>query len=506
MSVVNQKLIARNTLLLYIRMALIMVVSLYTARVILDALGETDYGIYSTVAGIVMMFAFLSNTMSAACQRFYADEMGRGDREGVRNIFSLCVVVFAVIAVIVVVLCETLGLWLLRQKIQTEGRMDAARWVFQCAILSFVFTILRMPYQGIIIIKEKMKVFTYISVFEALGNLVIALCIAHTSSDRLILYGVLMMVINALVSTCYFVYCIRYYSECRLCIYWNRHKFSEIFHFAGWNMIGSLASICKSQGLTVLLNMFFGNALVAARGMAYKVFSTLQQFADSFFNAVRPQIMKSYAAGERENMVNLVFQSSKFSYYLMFFLALPLFLETPVILNVWLKDVPDSTILFTRLMIINALIDVLTSPLATSVMAYGKIRNYQLICGGFLLLILPVSYILLKCGLPAYSIFVVSIVISALAIGVRVLLVHKYIGISVRRYFSQVLLPIIIVSITASIIPFALKQTLSHPTVNFFVVCFTAVLMTSLSILFLGVTRSERKHILSVVMNKICKT
>ena len=499
MSVVDQKRIAKNTFLLYIRMGVIMVVSLYTARVILDALGETDYGIYTTVAGIVMMFAFLSNTMSAACQRFYADEMGRGDQEGVRNVFSLCVLVFLAIAIIIIILCESLGLWLLDKKIQTDGRMDAAQWVFQCAILSFVFTILRMPYQGMVIIKEKMKVFTYLSVFEAVGNLAIALLIAHTAIDRLILYAVLMLAINALVSLYYLFYCTHCYTECRFRMYWNAHKFREIFHFAGWNMIGSLAGICKSQGLTILLNMFFGNALVAARGIGYKVFSTLQQFSDSFFNAVRPQIMKSYSAGERESMINLVFQSSKFSYYLMFILALPMLLETPLMLNIWLKDVPDSTVLFTRLLIINALIDVLANPLATSMQAYGNIRTYQLLCGGLMLLILPSAWVCLKCGLPAESVFVVSIVVCALVVALRVLLVNHYIGLPVKAYLQKVIGPIALVSILSSLIPLLLKELQTDDAAHSIGVCITSLLTTGVSIFAVGLTKSERKQILKTM-------
>ena len=499
MSAIDQKRIAKNTLLLYIRMGLIMLVSLYTSRVILDALGEVDMGIYNTVAGIVMMFAFLSNTMSTACQRFYAYEMGRDSQQGLRLVFSLCVTVFIAIAVIVVLLCETLGIWLLYKKIKTDGRFDAAQWVFQCAILSFVFTILRTPYQGMIIIKEKMKVFTYISVVEALGNLGIALLIANTANDRLILYGILMLAINILISLYYIFYCTRYWSECRYRLCWSYSKFKEIFSFAGWNMIGSMASVFKSQGLTILLNMFFGNALVAARAMAYKVYSTIQQFADNFFVAMKPQLLKSYAAGDKDGMFHLVYQSSKFSFFLLYAISLPLLLETPFILDIWLKAVPASTVLFTRLVIINALVDVLATPLATSMQAYGNIRNYQLLCGGMMLLILPVAWVCLKCGLPAASIFIVSIVICALTVILRLLLVRHYLGMPVRKYLCRVLCPLVAVALLSSVLPLLLEVRLTAGVWRCIWVCITSLLMTGVAIYAVGLTKTERKHIVESV-------
>lgn len=503
MSVIDQKRIAKNTLLLYIRMGLIMLISLYTSRVILDALGATDMGIYSTVGGIVMMFAFLSNTMSTACQRFYAYELGRNDFVELKRVFSLCVSVFVAIAVLVVLFCETVGLALLYKKIQTEGRFEAAMWVFQCSIVSFIFTILRTPYQGMIIIKEKMKVFTYISVVEAVGNLAIALLIAHTSSDRLILYGILMLVINALVSLYYIFYCTHFYPECRFRFCWDTQKFKEIFSFAGWNMIGSLASVCKSQGLTILLNMFFGNALVAARAMAYKVYTTIQQFADNFFVAMKPQLLKSYSAGDKEEMFHLVYQGSKFSFYLLFAISLPLLLETPFILDIWLKDVPDSTILFTRLVIINALVDVLANPLATSMQAYGNIRNYQLMCGGLMLLILPIAWICLKCGLPSESIFIVSIIVCALAVVLRLLLVNHYLGLPVKEYLSKVLWPVALVVLLASILPVCLENMIAGDVVRCIIVCIIAILMTGIAVYAFGLTKTERKHIIEGVRSSL---
>jgi len=486
-------------------MGCIMLVSLYTSRVVLDALGNIDNGIYATVGGIVMMFAFLSNTMSTACQRFFAVELGRDDQESLRNVFCICVEVFTAILLIVALLCETIGIWLLYRKIQVDGRMDAAMWVFQCAIISFAFTILRTPYQGMIIIKEKMKVFTYISVFEALGNLAIALLIAHSGQDRLKMYGTLMMAVNVAVSLYYIAYCTSFYKECRVRPYWDKAGFLKIFEFAGWNMIGSMASVFKSQGITILINMFFGNVLVSARTMAYKVYATLQQFVDNFVLAIKPQMIKSYSAGDTEGMLGLLCQGSKFSFYLMLLVSLPICLESDVILDVWLKDVPVMTVCFTRLVIINALIEVLANPLATAMQAYGKIRNYQIVTGGFLLLVLPVSWVMLKLGMPVQTVFWVSIVICALGIAIRVAFVKNAVGLTVSRYFRNVMLPIVAVTVFAVTLPLLLELTMAAGWGRFFAVCSLSVLMTAAGVMLVGVTKTERKHLLEMVSKVFSK-
>ena len=283
-----------------------------------------------------------------------------------RRTFSLCVLVFIAIALIVVFLSETLGLWLVTRKVDAADRLDAARVIFQFSIVSFFFMIIMTPFQAMVIIKEKMKVYTYISFFEAFGNLAIAIAISRTGHDRLIMYGFLMMLVNVAVSLYYISYCNAFWKECRFRFYWNRARFMEIFSFAGWNMVGSLSNTCKNQGITVLINMAkFGNVIVSANVMANKLYQSVQRFSENFMIALKPQMIKSYATGDREGMFKLLFQGSKFSYFLMFMISLPLLLETGPILNIWLKDVPDYTCLFVRLLLINALVEVFASPLAT---------------------------------------------------------------------------------------------------------------------------------------------
>lgn len=505
MGTVNQKQIAQNAILLYIRMALMMLVSLYTSRVILDALGERDFGIYNVVGGVVMMFSFLSGTMSTACQKFFALQISRDNQKELNNTFNLCLIVFCAIIILIVICCETIGLPLLNHKLKTEGRLDAARVVFQFSIISFALSIIRSPYQGIIIIKEKMKVFSYISIIEVLANLGVALLIKTSCNDKLILYGAMMIVVNLLVSLCYIIYCRIFYDECKIRPYWNKSEAKEIFSFAGWNMLASLSGICKSQGLNILLNIFFLPAINAARGMAYKVYSTVQQFGDNFITAFKPQLLKSYSKGDNNDFFKLIYQSSKFSFFLIFIISLPLILETPLILDIWLKDVPAHTVSFTRLVLIVAIIDILSYPLGSSMQAFGDIKRYQIEVSFIVLSILPISYLLLKLHFPPESVFYVSIVISVISIIYRVLFISRCLGLSKKNYFKLTIQPILSVVLLSSTVPILLELLMPPGTVRFFIVCISAVILTAISIFLFGMTKTERIHTLAFITDFLKK-
>ena len=505
MSNVDQKQIAKNTILLYVRMALMMLVSLYTSRIILYSLGETDFGIHNVVGGVVMMFSFLSGTMSTACQKFYALEISRGNQKELNRTFNLCLLVFLAIIVLIAVLCETVGIWLLNRKLHTEGRLDAARIVFQCSIISFALSIIRTPYQGMIIIKEKMKVFTYISVIEVMANLGVALLIRSSDKDRLILYGVLLTGVNLMVSLCYIIYCHIFYDECKIHPYWDKEKMKEIFDFAGWNMLGALAGLGKSQGLNILLNIFFLPAVNAARGMAYKVYSTVQLFGDNFITAFKPQLLKSYSEKDNSDFFKLIYQSTKFSFYLLFIISFPLILETPLILDVWLKDVPELTVYFTRLILVVSLIDIFSYPLGSAMQAYGKIKRYQIEVSGLLLSIVPISYLFLKMHFPPETVFYVSIVISAFSIFYRVFFINKCLGLNKKTYYNTAIKPILKVILASSVIPILLECYMTPGILKFFVVCGSAVLLTAITVFVLGMTETERKHTIIFVTDFIKK-
>ncbi|MBR4779677.1 MAG: lipopolysaccharide biosynthesis protein [Bacteroidaceae bacterium] len=503
MSVVDQKRIARNTLLLYIRMGLVMLVGLYTSRVVLDVLGEVDNGIYNAIGGVVVMFSFLSTTLSTACQRFFSFELGKDDFDGLRAVFSQSLVIFLGLVLLVVVLGETAGLWFVEHKMQMAGRNEAARWVFHCSVAGFLFLLLRTPYMGMIIARERMKVFAYISVFEALGALAVAIALQHYGSDKLKLYALLMLILQALTAAAYWLYCRLFYRECRPTLRWNGKPLMRLFRFTGWEMMGTLAGTCKTGGVSILINMFFGPLLNTPRALAQKVYMTIAQLQTYFYMAVRPQIIKSYAAGALDEMEKLLFQSTRLTYYLLLVIAVPLMVETPFILDVWLKDVPAQTVFFTRLLLVGGLIDSFGSPLGAAVQATGQNRRYQTGVGLTLLAILPATYVAYKVlHLGVEWAFYFTIFFSFVAQLVRADCVRRQTGVNMRRFVREVVVPVVVVTLIAFVLPLLLRQVLvphtpvaEFPVLRPLLLILVSILWTSLIVWLLGITSSERRHL-----------
>lgn len=496
---IDQKRIASNTLMLYIRMGLVMIVNFYASRVILDSLGEVDFGLYGSVGSIVQMFSFLSSTMATACQRFYSIEIGHGDSDRLRRCFGQTIVVFFIIAATVVLLSETVGLWFLENKMKLAGRVYAAHCVFHISIISFIFQIMRVPYMGMVIASEKMKVFAYISVFEALGTLTISLLLSHSDTDRLILYALLMLAVQIVTSLAFYLYCRLSYTECRVSVKRDRAMFAQVFSFTGWEMIGTLAGVCKTYGVNLLLlNPFFGPIMNAARDVANKVYSTIVQLQGNFFMAVKPQLIKSYATDNVSDMLTLLCQSMRLTYYLLLIVAVPILVETPVVLEIWLKDVPEYAPLFARLLIVNGLIDTFSNPLASAIQATGKNKWYQICMGSTLLAIVPIGYVGLKwLDWNAESVFYVSIVLSVAAQFVRVHFVKRQLGLDVKMFLREVVAVIIAVTLVSLALPLLLKCGLGNggQIIRAVVIMLVSIIWTAMVVYFFGITRSERKHI-----------
>jgi len=493
MSSINRKRIAKNTALLYFRMLLIMVISLFTVRIVLHTLGIQDYGIYNVVGGIVVMFSFLSNTMANSSQRYFAFELGKEDYVRLKKVFSISFIVYVGIALVVLLLAETLGLWFLNTQMTIPpGRMEAANWIYQFSILSFLVTIVTIPYNAVIIAREKMGIYAYVSIIEAALKLLIVYLLVLFSVDKLKLYGVLLFAVTLIITGIYRTYCRRKFEECRFRFCWDKDFFKELIGYSGWNLYGALAGVFKNQGINILLNIFFGPVVNAARGVAYQVNSAINQFVSNFYTAVHPQITKSYAVGERKEMMNLVFQSSKFCYYLMLFLSVPVLIETPFILKLWLTELPDYVVIFTRLVILNTLIDAMSYPLITAAQATGKIMKYQLIVGSFLFLNLPVSYIFLKFGFPPETTMYVSIVISIFCLFVRALMLRTMVGMSLRAYFTEVILMAFSVSVISLVLPGLIYFNLDENLLRLVTVTIASLLSTGITIWFLGLSKNER--------------
>lgn len=484
--------LAKNTMFLYFRMIFIMAVTLYTSRVVLRVLGVEDFGIFNVVAGVVAMFGFLNSSMSATTQRFISYSLGKGDAN-LNKVFSTCVLTHALIALGVLVLVESVGLWFLYNKmIIPEVRMDAAFWVFQFSALSTVVTVMSIPFNADIIAHEKMSAFAYISIVEVCLKLLIVFLLDVGNIDKLVLYAFLLLLVQCGIFLTYMGYCLRHFKESRFRFVYEKKLFSEVFSFAGWNLWGYLASILYTQGLNILLNVFFGPVVNAARGLANQVDGAIRLFASNFQMAINPQIVKTYAAKDLESMHKLVFRSSKFSFFLLLALSLPVMIEAPVILRLWLSTVPDWTASFLRLMLVVVIVDSVANPLMTSAAATGRIKLYQSVLGGIQLLIVPVAYVVLRMGGEPNSVFVVHICICLIAFAVRLFIVRGMVGLSIKKYLMEVCVKSGVVTVVATVLPLTLYFSMNNSLLSAIVVVFVSLGSVAVSAYAIGLTKSER--------------
>ena len=499
----NNKRIAKNTLLLYFRMLFMMAVSLFTSRVVLNTLGVEDYGIYNVVGGIVAMFGFINGSMSSATQRYITFALGKGDKNRLQTVFSTTLQIHTLIAGVIVLLGETIGLWFLYNKMQIPAdRMDAAFWVLQCSIIAAVVMIISVPYNADIVAHEKMSAFAYISILEVVLKLAIVYMLLVFSFDKLVLYAFLLLAIQILIRFCYSYYCNKHFEETKYKHVWDKALFKEMTGFAGWSMFGNLAAVLFGQGLNMLLNVFFGPVVNAARGIAVQVQNAVQQFVLNFQMALNPQ---TYAQGEMQEMHKLMYRSARFSFFLLFFLSLPVLFETKFILTVWLKIVPDNTVVFLRIMLCTSLIYTLSNPLIIANQATGKVRKYQAICGTILLMILPISYISLRLGLPAYSVFIVHFLMESLTQVVRMFLLRPLIGIRIRDYLRYIYSPVLWVIAVSVILPAFVYFNMEDTVIRFFIVGIVCVLSVSLTAYTLGLSSNERVFVKAKALGMLHK-
>ncbi|MBP1617634.1 MAG: polysaccharide biosynthesis protein [Bacteroidetes bacterium] len=481
-------------------------VSLFTVRVVLDVLGTVDYGLYNVVGGIVSMFSFLSGTMASASQRFFAFELGRNNYEQLKKTFSMTMTIYVIIAAVILILSETVGLWFLNYKMNIPPeRLDAAQWVYQFSILSFMMTMFTIPYNAAIIAQEKMKMYAYVSIIEVILRLLIVYFLLESSYDKLKVYAILMFIVTTLITLIYRMYTIRKFKIYRYSFYWNSDLFKEIMSYSGWNLFGALASVSNNQGINILLNIFFGPVVNAARGIAFQVNNAVTQFVQNFMTASRPQIIKYYASGEKQQMLRLAFQSSKYAYLLLFIVSLPIFLETKYVFTLWLKQIPDHAILFTRLTIIATFFNALSLSLMTVVQATGKIKKYQSIIGGIMLLNLPISYLFLKLNFSPEIVFYIFIFTSAISLALRLVLLKEIVDFSIKNYLKEVIAPVLFISLIAYIIPLLLQGILKFGFIRFLLISVSSVLVTLIATFFLGLSKKEKSYFFSMI-NKMKKS
>ncbi len=503
------KRIAKNTMLLYIRMGVMMVISFFTARITLEALGVVDYGINNVVGGLVSMFSLISSSLSSSVSRFMTYGLGKGDKKELNTIFSTSVNIHIILAIIIVIAIETIGVWFLNNKmvIPTE-RLTAAHWVLQSSTLLFAIGLLSVPYNAAIIAHEKMGVYAYFTLFDAFSRLAIIFAIKYYGGDKLILLAIISLIPTLIKQFYYWHYSKKHFEECTYHAVWDKKVFKEMSGFAGWNFIGCTAGLTKDQGVNIAINMFTGPAVNAARGIAMQINSIIGQFIGNFMVAINPQITKEYAAGNLKRMHTLIFKSTRFSYYLFLFLSIPILLEIETILYIWLGQVPEHTVLFTRLVIILSLAEIISNALITAQNATGNIRNYQIVVGGILLMNFPISYILLKMGYFPEVTVIVAIIISQLCLVARLAFLRHSVKLPTATFIKDVYCNIIIVSAAAFAIPFICHLYIGNQILRLFVVSIISVITSGFTIYFIGCNKDERmlaKKYISRITNKILK-
>lgn len=498
----NNKRIAKNTILLSVRMVFVLCLNLYTTRVTLDALGVNDFGIYNVVCGFVSMFTFLNTSMSNGIQRFFNFELGKNGTNGAQKVYVNSLVVQGFLLVIILLLTETFGLWYLNNKMVIPSeRFIAAQWIFQFSIVSFIFIIMQVPYGASIMAHEHMSYYAFIGIIDAILKLVIVLLIPYADNlDRLILYGFLLMMISVLNFILAFIYSRSKFREIRIRPLFDKVLFKSMLSFSGWNIFGAFSNMMREQGLNMILNLFFGPVVNAARGVAYQVASGLQGLVANVSTAIRPQMVQSYAQGNTTRTITLMLSLSKISVCVLYIVAYPILLEIDFVLNLWLKnDVPQHTSSFVIIVVLISFLNNLNSAVSGVVHATGKMRNYQVIGSMITLSSIPVAYYALKMGSNPDSVFWISLVFTGFMQIASLFILRNMIRFSLRKYAKEVILPIILVITTSCILPLIPYHFLQYGWSRFILVVFISVVTSSISLYFIGLNKKEKELINSII-------
>lgn len=505
-SVANNKRIAKNTLFLYFRTILIMLVTLYTSRVVLNTLGVEDYGVYSAVGGVVSMFAVISGAMSNAICRYITYGIGKGDKDKLKEVFCTSVNIQFIIAIIIFVLCEVVGLWFLNTKMNIPSdRVIAANWVLHCSLLTFVVNLISVPYNACIIAHEHMNAYVYISIFDAILKLSVAYLLIISPIDKLIAYSMLLFIAVLVVRLLYGFYCGKHFDECKYKPIYNKRLFKEMIGFAGWNFFGNSTSILNSQGINLLINVFFGVVANSARGIASQVDAAVNQFVVTFSTAVNPQITKSYAQGDSERVNYLICKGAKFSFFLLLLFALPLIFEVDTILQLWLKNVPDGASIFIRLALVGAMVTVLGNSGYTACIATGRIKKYSIIITLIGSLNFVLTWIVYKLGASVEMTYIIYIGVYVCVQVARLFLMKEMLQFPILMYVKEVIGRIILPVITSVLIPFTLQKVLEPSVGRTMLVCFSSVIWTGLCISIFGLTKGERIKVFGKLKSVIAK-
>ncbi|PJC06329.1 MAG: hypothetical protein CO068_11680 [Flavobacteriaceae bacterium CG_4_9_14_0_8_um_filter_34_30] len=482
---------------LYFRMFLTMGVGLYTSRLVLDALGVVDYGIYSLVGGMVMLFAFLNSAMASATQRYLSFDIGRNDNERLQKTFNATLNIHILIAFVILILAETIGLWFVNYSLEIPPeRLYAANWVYQFSVFAFLLSVIQVPYNALLMAREHMQTYAYLSVLQTILTLIIVFILVQLNADKLILYAILIFIVSLIMQFVFKYYCKKHFKETVYLFYYDKVYYKELLSYSGWNLFGNIASVARGQGSNILLNLFFGPVANASYSLTLMVQGVIGNFISNFQVAVNPQIIKNYSKGDTKASLNLMYKSAKFSFFAMLILVVPFLVNIDFIMNLWLTEVPQFTIQFIQLALIYSLIETLANPLMVGAQATGKIKWYQIIIGTFIFLTLPATWLIFKITNNPINAYWVLIGNSILALVFRLLFLKKMMGLNLIDFSLKVILIVVLVSLTTLILinflPFNNATSLLELAYQSLIV----FSITFFSVVIFGVSKSEKRLIL----------
>lgn len=504
----SNKTIAKNTMFLYMRMFLIMGITLYTSRIVLDELGISDYGIYNLVGGIVTMIGFFNGAMSSATQRYLSHDIGKDNFNQLKKTFSSTLTIHFGIAILGLIIAETLGLWYINyEMVFPVEKTYAVNVVYQFSILTFLLSIIQVPYNALIIARERMKVYAYMSILEAILKLGTVFILMLLSTNKLIIYAGLTFVVSFIIRILYQIYCRKQFQESKYYFVYDKLYFIELISYSGWNLFGNVAAVAKVQGINLVLNLFFGTLVNAAYGITNQVVSAVNLFSTNLQIAFNPQIIKNYSQGNIVQTQNLIFQGSKISFFLLLLLVLPILLNTEYILMLWLKEVPKYTTLFVQLALIGVLIDSLSGTLMTGIQATGKIKWYQIVVGILVFINLPLGYLALKLGYSPFSVFLVSIAISILSLQFRLYFLKRLLNINLTQYYTIVFFKVVVVVVLSFSSVYFIKINFSIATniIYFIIQSIGLAIMSLVFIFYFGLNKNERGLLKNIIKKKLIK-
>lgn len=506
---INNKRIAKNTIFLYFRTILIMLVTLYTSRVVLNTLGIEDFGVYSAVGGVVAMFAFITGALSNAISRYITYGIGEGDRKRVKVVFCTSMNIQIIISVVILIFCELAGLWFLNNKMNIPpDRLVAANWVLHCSLLTFVVNLISVPYNACIIAHEHMNAYAYISISDAILKLSVAFLLVISPLDKLIAYSILLFVSALAVRLLCGIYCCRNFEESKYQPIYDKKLFYEMMSFAGWNFFSNGASVINIQGVSILVNVFFGVIPNSARGIALQVDAAVNQFVTTFTTAINPQITKSFAQDDKQRMFYLICKGAKFSYLLLLFFAIPIFFESDKILEIWLVQVPEDTPLFVRLSILGVMVTALGNTGYAACMATGKIKKYSIWITTIGSMVFVLTWIAYKVGVPVYTTYIIYICVYIFVQIVRLIIMKDLLNFPISQFMKDVVSPIFLTTIIAAIGPLIVTSLVSSTIIRVLITLFISILWTGISVYIFALTQGERTTItnnLILILNKVVK-